>query len=89
MINLWLNTQPMMYTPGQVAPPDFRERQHKLFAELFDDVPDDTPAKIVGDYFVQKYRSRAANFGVQPVARQLRKQGVAVEIAVLMLAVRP
>lgn len=56
-------------------------------------VPDvhavDTPAQIIGDYFTQKYRNRARNFGVQPVARQLRKQGVAVEIAVLMLAVRP
>jgi hypothetical protein len=46
------------------------------------------PTNIVGDYFVQKYRDRAARVGVQAVARQLRKQGVDVEIAALILAVR-
>jgi hypothetical protein len=48
----------------------------------------DTPSKIVGDYFLKKYRDRAAQVGVQPVARQLRKQGVDVEVAALILAVR-
>lgn len=48
-----------------------------------------TPARAVGDYFLKKYRERAAAAGVQTVARQLRKQGVDVEVAVLILAVRP
>ncbi len=47
------------------------------------------PALTVGDYFLKKYRERAAQVGVQTVARQLRKQGVEVEVAVLILAVRP
>jgi hypothetical protein len=46
-------------------------------------------ARAVGDYFLKKYRERAATAGVQTVARQLKKQGVAPEIAVLILAVRP
>jgi hypothetical protein len=49
---------------------------------------DDTPSKIVGDYFLKKYRDRAAQVGVQTVARQLRKQGCPVEIAAVILAVR-
>lgn len=51
--------------------------------------PVDSPTNIVGAYFLGKYRQRAAEVGVPAVARQLKKQGVAPEIAVLILAVRP
>lgn len=59
---------------------------HSMSARLVDD---EDPALIVGDYFLKKYRDRAAQVGVQTVARQLRKQGVDVEIAAVILAVRP
>jgi hypothetical protein len=65
--------------PG-IQPAPFADCQFGTF--------DDTPSKIVGDYMIAKYRQRAAQVGVQPVARQLRKQGVDIEIAALILAVR-
>lgn len=49
---------------------------------------DETPSRIVGDYFLKKYRDRAAAAGVPTVALQLKKQGVPVEVAALILAVR-
>jgi hypothetical protein len=49
-----------------------------------------TAAQQAGQWFVQKWHARLAEAGdVQTVARQLRKQGVPVEIAVAVLATAP
>jgi hypothetical protein len=69
------------FVPPGVAPAAFQDCQFGTF--------DDTPSKIVGDYFLKKYREQAQRSGVQATARNLKKQGVAPEIAVLILAVRP
>lgn len=42
----------------------------------------------VGFYFLHKYATRQAEAGTQAVARQLRKQGVPLELALLILANR-
>jgi hypothetical protein len=39
----------------------------------------------IGAYFVEKYRGRAADAGHRAVATQLRKQGVPLEHALLIL----
>ena len=39
----------------------------------------------IGWYFFEKYRARARESGVFVVAKQLRKQGVPVEVARLIL----
>ena len=40
----------------------------------------------VGQYFIDKYRALAARVGTQQVARNLKKQGVSLEIALAILA---
>lgn len=42
-------------------------------------------AVYVGDWIMQKYRARASESGTYVVARQLRKQGIPLEIARLIL----
>lgn len=42
----------------------------------------------IGSFFLAKYRARAAESDVQTVARQLRKQGIPVRVAVAILATR-
>lgn len=44
---------------------------------------------LVGEYIIQKWRARLADCGdVQHVARQMRKQGYPIEIALLILTER-
>ena len=43
---------------------------------------------LAGSWIVSHYRRRAAESGVQTVARQLRKQGYPLEVAVAILARR-
>lgn len=45
--------------------------------------------KDIGLYFVRKYRARLETSDVQTVARQLRKQGISCEMAILILARGP
>lgn len=40
----------------------------------------------IGSFFLAKYRARVRESNVQTVARQLRKQGIPCEVAVLLLA---
>jgi len=44
--------------------------------------------KTVGRYFICKYRARCAASNVSAVALQMRKQGVPIEIALLILTGR-
>lgn len=41
---------------------------------------------LIGQYIIRKYRARVAQSDVQTVARQLKKQGISCEIALLILA---
>ena len=41
-----------------------------------------------GRWLVTKYRTQAAAFGVQQAARNMRKQGVPIELALLVLTRR-
>jgi hypothetical protein len=43
---------------------------------------------VIGRYILAKYRARVDVSDVQTVARQLRKQGFPVELAVSILATR-
>lgn len=42
----------------------------------------------IGDWFVAKYRGLALRVGTQQAAANMRKQGVPLEVALLILAVR-
>lgn len=45
-------------------------------------------AKLVGEWFFAKYRRQAAETGVARVAKNLRKQGVPIEVALAILVYR-
>lgn len=45
-------------------------------------------ALLIGVYFSNKYREQARTSSITRVAKNLRKQGVPVEVAVRLLAVR-
>lgn len=45
----------------------------------------DIASQIVGDFFIAKHRRRAAEVGTQAAAVQLRKQGVPLDVALLIL----
>lgn len=51
----------------------------------FGDRPTLTRGEVVGRYFVERFYRRAERVGAQVVARQLKKWGVPVDIAVLMI----
>ena len=44
-----------------------------------------TPAAIVGRYILARYKHRIAQAGVAAVARQLRKQGIPLPVARVIL----
>jgi hypothetical protein len=53
-------------------------------------VEEDDIAAAVGQWVIDKYRAAAKERGYQAVARQLRKQGVPIEIAkLILLGVQP
>ena len=45
-------------------------------------------ALMIGLFFAQKYRNQAVTGGVPKAARNMRKQGIPVDMAVLILAYR-
>ena len=44
---------------------------------------------VIGRWYWQRYQKRAMTAGTRAVAKQLRKQGVPVEVARAVLAARP
>ena len=47
--------------------------------------PDMPATTIVGRYFLRRYRNRVLAVGAGAVARQLRKQGVPISVARVLL----
>lgn len=45
--------------------------------------------EYVGTWYVLRYRARARRAGVAVVAKQLKKQGVPLEVALKILGIRP
>jgi hypothetical protein len=43
----------------------------------------------IGDWYVERFRARRRVVGVAAVARQLKKQGVALRVALLILGIAP
>ena len=43
---------------------------------------------IIGHFFRAKYRTQAAKAGVQATARAMRKQGIPIEMALIILVGR-
>lgn len=41
--------------------------------------------RSIGDWFANKYRTLAADVGTQQAARNMRKQGVPIEVALAIL----
>ncbi len=56
-----------------------------MYRQQFEHVPLPTPAARVGLWFARKYRTRMQDSGAGAVARQLRKQGVPLDVALLLL----